>query len=350
MQGRKKNVSIKDIAASAGVSPSLVSFVLNGKQKQYRVSEQMSKKILDIARKMDYTPNGFAKSLRVGTNHTIGVVVSDISNMFFAEIVKNIEAAAEDRGYMAIFSSSDESADKLADLTRKMLAKEVDGLIVVPCNGSDDTVRMLVDRNIPTVLLDRYIPEIRTDYVCLDNRRAAYEATMHLIDRGYRKIGYVGYDANLTNMKCRLDGYLQALADSGRKSLAVTKFVDMESLDKSCEKAMSGIIDSGVDAILFATNTITIKCLYYMQERGIRIPDDLGIVCFDGESAFDFFYAPISYISQPLERMARKSVEILVEKIESKDCLLQQVEAEGALVRRASSERCAKTGAEADEQ
>jgi LacI family transcriptional regulator len=339
MDGRKKNVSIKDIAAAVGVSPALVSFVLNGKQKQYRVSDQMAEKILNTAREMDYTPNGFARSLRAGTSHTIGVVVSDISNTFFAEIVKNIETTAESLGYMALFASSDERSDKLAELTRKMLAKEVDGMIVVPCRGSEDTVRMLVDRKIPLVLLDRYIPEIRTDYVCLDNRRAAYEATVHLIEQGYERIGFVGYGPDLSNQRGRIEGYTQAMTDKGLKSSVITRYVDMDSFDKSCERAMAGMLENNVDAILFATNTITIKCLYYIQNRGIRIPDDLGIVCFDGESAFDFFYAPISYISQPLERMARKSVEILVEKMASKDCLMQQVEAEGALVKRASSGR-----------
>lgn len=339
MGGKKKGISIKDIAKAAGASPALVSFVLNGKQKQYRVSDTMAEKIRGIAKALDYKPNGFAKSLRDGTNHTIGVIVSDISNMFFADIVKNIETTAEEYGYMALFASSDERADKLADLTQKMLRKEVGGMIVVPCDGSEETIKMLHDRNVPLVLLDRYIPGIKTDYVSLNNRKASYEATEHLIRQGYKKIGFVGYGANLTNMKDRIDGYSQALADNGAKDSIIIKQVDMSTIDKSCEKAMNSLMEHNVDAILFATNTITIKCLYYIQSKGIHIPDDLGIVCFDGDSAFDFFYAPITYVSQPLERMARKAVEILIEHLESDDSLTQQVEAEGSLVKRASSRK-----------
>lgn len=339
MGDRRKGVSIKDIAKAAGASPALVSFVLNGKQKQYRVSDAMAEKIRQIAKELDYKPNGFAKSLRDGTAHTIGVIVSDISNQFFADIVKNIETTAEEYGYMALFASSDESADKLADLTQKMLGKEVDGMIVVPCDGSESTIKMLEDRRIPLVLIDRYIPDIKTDYVSLNNRKAAYEATEHLIKQGYRRIGFVGYGGNLTNMKGRIEGYTQAMADYGNKDSAIIKQVDMKTLDKSCEKAMNSLLDNNVDAIVFATNSITIKCLYYIQNKGIRIPDDLGIVCFDGDSAFDFFYAPVTYVSQPLERMARKAVEILIDRLESQDCLTQQVEADGTLVRRASSER-----------
>lgn len=339
MGDKKKSVSIKDIAKAAGASPALVSFVLNGKQKQYRVSDAMAEKIREVAKALDYKPNGFAKSLRDGTSHTIGVIVSDISNLFFADIVKNIETAAEEYGYMALFASSDESSDKLADLTEKMLRKEVDGMIVVPCDGSESTIKMLEDRNMPLVLLDRYIPGVKTDYVSLNNRKAAYEATEHLVRQGYRKIGFVGYGANLTNMKGRIEGYTQAMIDNGLKDSVIIRQVEMRTLDKSCEKAMNALMDSEVDAILFATNTITIKCLYYIQNKGIHIPDDLGIVCFDGESAFDFFYAPVTYVSQPLERMARKAVEILIEHLESKDGLTQQVEADGTLVKRASSER-----------
>ena len=339
MADKKKGISIKDIAKAAGASPALVSFVLNGKQKQYRVSDAMAEKIREIAKELDYKPNGFAKSLRDGTSHTIGVIVSDISNLFFADIVKNIETTAEEYGYMALFASSDERADKLADLTEKMLRKEVDGMIVVPCDGSESTIKMLEDRGVPLVLLDRYIPDVKTDYVSLNNRKAAYEATEHLIRQGYRRIGFVGYGSNLTNMKERVEGYSQAMTAHNEKDSIIIKQVEMDNLDKSCEKAMNSLIDNKVDAILFATNSITIKCLYYIQRKGIRIPDDLGIVCFDGESAFDFFYAPVTYVSQPLERMARKAVEILIEHLESNDCLTQQVEADGTLIKRASSER-----------
>lgn len=339
MADKKKGISIKDIAKAAGASPALVSFVLNGKQKQYRVSDAMAEKIREVAKELDYKPNGFAKSLRDGTSHTIGVIVSDISNLFFADIVKNIETTAEEYGYMALFASSDERADKLADLTEKMLRKEVDGMIVVPCDGSESTIKMLEDRGVPLVLLDRYIPDVKTDYVSLNNRKAAYEATEHLIRQGYRRIGFVGYGSNLTNMKERVEGYSQAMTAHNEKDSIIIKQVEMDNLDKSCEKAMNSLIDNKVDAILFATNSITIKCLYYIQRKGIRIPDDLGIVCFDGESAFDFFYAPVTYVSQPLERMARKAVEILIEHLESNDCLTQQVEADGTLIKRASSER-----------
>lgn len=341
---KKKGASIKDIAKEAGVSTSLVSFVLNGKQKQYRVNDQVADRIKEIAQRLDYKPNGFAKSLRDGTSHTIGVIVSDISNQFFAEIVRNIETTAEQYGYMALFASSDENASKASDLASKMLSKEVDGMILVPCEGSSDIIKMLTERNVPLVLLDRYIPDIHTDYVCLNNKQSGYEATSHLIKQGYKKISMISYGIDLTNMKERQEGYKAAMTDAGLKENICIKFVDVEinSLKKSCDKAMDALTDNGTEAIVFATNSIALTCLYYIQKKGIRIPDELGLVCFDGETAFDLFYAPLTYIKQPLERMAKKAVEILIEHIEAKDSLTQQVEAGGTLVERASSKRRGK--------
>lgn len=334
---KKKNISIKDIAKEAGVSPSLVSFVLNGKQKQYRVSDQMADKIRDVAKRMDYRPNGFAKSLRDGTSHTIGVIVSDIANPFFANMVKSIETTAEKSGYMALFASSDEKASKLADLTRKMLLKEVDGMILVPCEGSAATVKMLAGKGIPLVLLDRYIPDLRTNYVCLNNRKAAFDATGHLLKKGYKRISMVSYDLELSNMQDRIAGYKEAMTKAGLKNEISIKHVDLLSLEKSCEKAVYNIKESDSDAIIFATNSIAVQCLKHIRKLGIRIPDDLGVIGFDGGSEFDFFYAPLTYISQPIERMAKKSVEILLELIESNDGLTLQVEAEGSLIEQSST-------------
>lgn len=334
---RKKKISIKDIAKEAGVSPALVSFVLNGKQKQYRVSDAMADKINEVARRMDYKPNGFAKSLRDGTSHTIGVIVSDIANPFSANMVKNIETTAEEYGYMALFASSDEKSSKLADLTKKMLRKEVDGIILVPCEGSDATIQMLSRKGIPLVLLDRYIPGVRSNYVCLNNKKAAIDATEHLLKKGYRKICMIGYDLDLSNMKDRIAGYKEAMTEAGLKSEIHVKQVSMEYLDKSCEKAVNSIRETEADAIIFATNSIAVQSLKHIHKNHIRIPDDMGVICFDGGSEFDFFYAPLTYISQPIERMARKAVEILIEQIESYDGITQQVEAEGTLILQAST-------------
>lgn len=335
---RKKRVSIKDIALAAQASPSAVSFVLSGQQRIYRISNELAERIRRTAQELNYTPNGFARSLRKGTNHTIGVIVSDISNPFFADLVRNIEITAEGYGYMALFASSDEDASKTSLLVEEMLGKGVDGMILVPCDGSKPTIRLLEEKGVPFVLLDRYFPDLKTNYVALDNFHAGYNVTAHLIRQGYRKIAMVSYDTDLINIKAREDGYRQALNDADAGDPGIVHAVKMtDSLESGCRKAMQGILHSGADAILFATNSLTVQCLHFIKDNNIKIPDDLGLAGFDGGSVFDFFYAPLTYVDQPLEKMARKSVEVLIEVMESGQGMTQNIEMEATLVPRISS-------------
>ena len=133
-----KKVSLKDIAEAAGVSTALVSFVLNGKKKEYRVGEETAKRILKIAQEMNYQPNIAAKSLRSGRTKTIGVVVSDISNPFFSQLARILEDEATKRGYTVLFGSSDEDTEKMDRVVSNLIIKGVDGLIIVPCENSEN--------------------------------------------------------------------------------------------------------------------------------------------------------------------------------------------------------------------
>lgn len=328
---RTKRASIKDVAREAGVSPTLVSFVLNGKQKQYRVSDQVANKIREVAKRMDYKPNGFAKSLREGTSNTIGVIVSDIANPFFANIVKNIETVAEEKGYMALFASSDENAERLSNLLGKMLYKEVEGVIVVPCEGSEDTVRTLVDKRIPTVLLDRYIPGVRTNYVGLDNRKAGYDATEELINKGHKKIRLICYDFKLSNMRGRIEGYKEAMTNYGLSDEIKVHYVNLTTLEKSGAKTIEKVLSDGCESIICATNSITAMCLRHLQKMKINVPGDVTVVGFDGGNEFDFYNSPISFMTQPSEVIAKKSVDILINQLQANEGFITQIEIEGSM-------------------
>lgn len=337
MVKKKKNITLKDIASKAGVSTSLVSFVLNGKQKRYRVNQEVAERIKRIAQELDYKPNDHAKGQKNNISRTIGVIVPQISNHFFSKIVQAIEYYTEKYNYLAIFASSEEKAEKMELQIDRMLKKQVDGLILVPCEGSEDTIQTLVDRDVPIVLIDRYFPDIRTHYVSLNNEASAYKATVHLITQGFSKVVFIGYDMNLSHMKSRIKGYTQAMTDYNFTNNIRVKYVNNSTEASNYGKVLKSVIDSGADSILFATNTIAINSLYYLQRNSIRIPEQLGLVGFDSDTAFDFFYAPLTCIKQPIEQMAEKATAILLEHINSKAHLLHQVEAEGTLIVRASS-------------
>lgn len=330
-----KRVSLKDIAQRAGVSTALVSFVLNGKGRKYRVSEQTEKHIFNVAREMNYHPNMAAKSLRSGKTDIIGVVVPDITNAFFSQMARFIEDCSAKLGYTVFFGSSDEDAQKLSTLIGGLINKGVDGLIVVPTEHSEKTLADLAETDIPVVLLDRLVDGMSG--VVLNNFKAAFMATEHLIDSGFTSIGMVAYDTSLSHMKERIRGYKHAMADHGLKEVVNVGYLKSNNLAKSILKTLPKMIESGSDALLFATNTIAINCMRYLVKADVRIPDQLAIACFDDSEAFDFFYSPLTYVKQPVAVMAQKTVEALAEAIESDNRTQQVVAIDAELIVRASS-------------
>ena len=332
MNTSKKHASLKDIANYVGVSTSLVSFVLNGKARQHRVSDEMVRKIKDAAEKLNYQPNIFAKSLREGKSRVIGVVLSDISNPFFSSIARCLENEAGKYGYSVLFSSSDENRERSESQIAHLINRGVDGLILVPCEHSESTVKAVLETGKPLVLIDRYFPQVQTNYVCLNNKEMSCLATDHLLASGYNHPGIIAYDTTLQHMQDRINGYRQAMRGAGKDDLQSVIRIKEFNLRASISGAIDKILSEGVDSIVFATNNITIESLMVIKEKGIDIPEKLGIIGFDGGSAFDLFPVPISYIQQPVSLMAQKAMEIIMDEIMLGQKLTQHIEVQGSLV------------------
>lgn len=209
-----KKVSLKDIAQKAGVSTTLVSYVLNN-QKENRINKDTARRIREAARQLNYRTNEIAKSLKTKKTYTIGLIVADISSPFSSGLARIIEDEADKHCYTVIFGSSDENAQKSGKLIDTLLNRQVDGLILLPPAHSEQQIRELRQQGIPFVLLDRYFPSIRTSYVILDNYQAAYDAVQHLVDTGRKRIGMIGYDTELVHLLDRRRGYQAALKDNG---------------------------------------------------------------------------------------------------------------------------------------
>ena len=326
-----KKISLKDVAEAAGVSTALVSFVLNGKRKEYRVGEETAQRILKIANDMNYQPNLAAKSLRSGKTKTIGLVVSDISNPFFSQLARVLEDEAAKQNYTVLFGSSDENKDKMNSLVGNLINKGVDGLIIVPCEGSERIIASLVYDNVPIVLFDRYFSDINVSYVALNNFNASYVLTKHLLEVGYNAPCMVAYDVDLIHMKERVRGYKKAMGDVGKKNFINVVCLKQNAPRKSADRLLPKMVDAGVDAFLFATNMISLACLYTIKDMGKGIVGKIGLAGFDGNPAFDFFNVPISYIRQPIDILAQKALEILIDSMANGNTV-QSVLAEGELV------------------
>lgn len=334
----KKKVSLKDIAEKVGVSTATVSYALS-KDKESKVSQKMAARIKKVAKEMNYYPNQIAKSLKMGKTFTLGLIVADISNPFFSHIARIVEDQATKQNYTVVFGSSYERADKAWDLLQFLANRQVDGFILAPTEDSEEQIKYLQNQKIPFVLIDRYFPELKTNYVAIDNHQAAYNAVERLITTGHQAIGMIGYLSALHHMKDRINGYKEAMNDNGLLIkpdwLHEINFFDIQ---RGVRQAIDQMLQSAtpVKAIFFATNTLAVTGLKYIDELSLQVPSDLAIISFDQGEAFDFYYCPLTYVKQPLDELAENAVKILVNQIDNPNAVPQQVCLDAELVIRKS--------------
>lgn len=337
-----RKTSIKDIARRLHVSIALVSYVLNGKEKQARVGEEIAEKIRKTAAEMNYQPNMIARSLKSGKTHTIGLIVADISNPFFAAIARIIEDEAQQYNYTVLFGSSDENKNKSANLINILSNRQVDGFIIAAAENTEEQLQSLEKQNIPFVLIDRYFNGITANSIQTDNYQAAFEAITHLIETGYRKIAMASYDTGLQHMEDRRRGYSDALKKKRIKANpALSGRIRFDEIEEDMEQFIESVltVKQKADAIFFATNTLALTGLKTLTHYNIKVPDELGIIAFDENIAFDFFHAPLTYISQPAEDMGREAVKLLIENIDHPQQKKKTVYIDAPLVVRKSTAR-----------
>jgi len=331
-----KKVSLKDIAEKVGVSTALVSYVINGLEKEKRVGKEIVEKIKQAAKELNYQPNQIARSLRSGTTHTIGLIVADISNPFFGQLARVIEDEAAKFNYTVVFGSSDESCIKSASLMETLVNRQVDGLIITPTEGCADHINSLIQNEMPLVLMDRFFPELQANHVVLNNYMATYSAVNHFLSKGHRSINMIAYNSPLIHMQERIRGFKEAMKDNGLVEEAKVKEIRYNHIKYDMEQIIGDIVkERKTNALLFATNALSINGLYAVKKYNVKIPEELAIIGFDGHEAFDFFQPPLTYIEQPLEEMGKESVRILLEQINGSKKAVH-VELKHKLIERAS--------------
>ena len=314
----KRKVSLKDIAQQVGVSTALVSYVLNGQEKEKRVGEEIAVKIRKAAKELNYQPNQLAKSLKSGKTHTIGLIVADIANPFSANMARIIEDEAKQHKYNVVFGSSDENAEKAWDLMKVLLNRQIDGFIIAPTEHAEEQVRYLQEHHIPFVLIDRYFPGVPANYVALDNFKAAYEGVEHLIKKGYKRIGMINYRSGLHHLQERTRAYHQALQDYNLPADdSWCREVNEDILKEDMDQHLQALLLTGqpVEALFLASNKIAINGLKFINEHKLRVPEDVAVIGFDETDAYDLFYRPVTHIRQPMAEIGRKAVQALLQLI-----------------------------------
>lgn len=307
-----KQLSIKDIARLAGVVPSTVSFVINGKEKEMRISEEMAKKIRKIIKETGYVPNRSAASLRTGKTHVIGLIVEDISNRFFASLAKAIEDIAYQVGYRLVYCSTENDDKKGTELIR-MLHKQVDGFIVTPTTGMKEEMIKLKKAKKPVVLLDRYFTDVDIPSVLVDNKKGIQSGVELLAGKGYQKIAFIITALEQMQMKDRLNAFKESAKAHELLFPELILELPFAAEEDAYEKGIKEFLTQHhhVDAIFFATNYLAIQGLKVLQELKWKIPSRVGVLSFDDHEIFKLYTPAITSISQPIAAIAREGIENL---------------------------------------
>jgi len=312
-----KRISMKDIANKVGVSIALVSYVMNGQEKKKRVGAEIVKKIRQAAEDLNYQPNQIARSLRIGSTKTIGLIVADIANPFFGHLARIIEDEASNFGYTVVFGSSDEDDFKSEALINTLLNRQVDGFIIVPAENTINQMRNLIKKKFPVVFLDRYFPEINASYIVLDNYQATFEASAHLFKKGYRQICLIAYKSSLIHMQERIRGYKEAMSAFGIMDNCCVKEIRFDQSQKDMENVFDEMIveEKKTDAFIFATNALSVSGLICAKKNNIAVPRDVAFIGFDGGDCFDLYHSPLTYVKQPMEEMGKEAFRVLLDLI-----------------------------------
>lgn len=335
-----KRLSIGDIAAELNISKTTISFILNGKAKEKRISNGLAERVMKHVEQRDYKPNQLAKSLSTGKTMMIGLMVENISDYFFAQVAYHIEELAYRNGYRIIYCSTDNDLQKTQELIRMFRERHVDGYIITAPAGLGKDVQDLMNDGLPVVLFDRYLKGVDTSYVILDNYKASYDAAKYLTGQGFKNIAFVELDSDQSQMHDRREGYLQAIADAHLAPL-IKKIPFTSDFDQKVKELVKFIRkNEGVDAIFFATNYLAFSGIKALNQLKMRTPENVAVVAFDDHEVFNIYSPTITAVAQPIKKLAQQSINALLKMLDAKASpqTLEKIEVAAKLIIRDSTQ------------
>lgn len=314
----KKRLSLKDIAKKLNVSVTTVSFVLNGKGKEKKISDEVIKRVQDYVEEINYRPNPVAQSLRTGKTKILVFMVEDISNQFFSRIARIIEDIAYERGYKVIFCSNENDDKRSLELIDLFYERQVDGFIIIPSPGIKKRVEIL-QQNVPVILFDRFFEDLQSNYVVINNEKSAHEATEHLIERDFKNIGLVTIASKQMQMAGRKDGFQKAIFEANIKE-NILEIPFSSATKEEGRKEIRKYLESNndLDALFFATNYLTQLGLEVLRDHFPNKINEIGILTFDDNELFRIYSPSISAVAQPLDEIGEELMRIMFELLDMK--------------------------------
>jgi len=313
---KRKSVTIKDVAKLAGVSTTTVSYVIN---KTGFLTEQTRARVLKAINELDYRPNIVARSLRSKKTGTVGLILCDLMNPFFAEVLQGIETYLGKKRYNIIVTDTDYNIDKEKQSIEMFYSKRVDGVIFVPGGDNDEHLRFLTEQDIPVVLLDKRVESLNVDVVLVNNVEGSKQLIEHLISLGHERIGIITGPLNSTTGKERLEGYLKALRNhSIPEDRDLIKIGDFKKQSGYLLTLELFSLASPPTVIFACNNLLGLGAMEALKEREIRIPEEIGLVIFDDLPWFKYVDPPLTVVAQPSFRLGETAAQLLVNQIRKK--------------------------------
>ncbi|HRG02379.1 MAG TPA: LacI family DNA-binding transcriptional regulator [Bacteroidia bacterium] len=318
-----KKTLLEDIAKELNVSKTLVSMVINGKGDAYGISKKTQEKVLAKAGEMEYTPNVFARALRTGKSHLIALLVADISNPFYSNIAKHVEKELATKGYNLMICSTDENVEREEKLISLFAEQHmIDGLIIATTNTSGEYFKKERLRNFPIVFIDRYLPDIESNYVVANNYQGSYELTELLVKKGCKNILALNITpSHISSLTERVKGYKDALKkhDIAFKDENLVE-ISFDNIQNDVRTQLTKRLKQGkIDAIYTLNNHIATACLNVFNEMGFDAKKE-GVLfaSFDDISLFDFVKPSVISVSQPVENIGIEAANLALHLIDSK--------------------------------
>ncbi|OEU71672.1 MAG: LacI family transcriptional regulator [Desulfovibrio sp. S3730MH75] len=313
-------LTLKDLARKLGISASTVSRALHDHPD---ISKKTKKLAIDAAEKYGYQPNPIAQSLKKKRSNIIGVIVPEIRHNFFATVISGIEEVTYEAGYIIMVCQSNESLNREIANTKALTANRVAGLLMAISleTTTCDHMKNVIKQGIPLVQFDRVVDELETGKVCIDDFRAAYEATSHLIDCGYKRIGFLAGREGISLNLLRFNGYFEALKNHG-----ATYYPELNINIGGCrgKNGRYGAdeylkMDNPPDAVLAINDPVAVGAFCRCREAGLRIPEDIAFAGFSGSPESALIEPALTTISQPAFEMGKTAASLLLKQLDSKD-------------------------------
>ena len=304
-------VTLKELAEKIGVSRTTVSRVMSGNAEKYRISEKTVKKVKAAAEHYGLMPNQVALNLRLQKTDTIGLLIPDIANPFFANLAQGVEEELRAHGKMLLLCNSNENTDLEAETLTNIVRRQIDGLLVAPVGLSGDHFKALSGK--PIVFIDRYFHDLDIPHVSTDNHAGAYKATRYLLDRGHERIACIqGLRATVSNQD-RVKGYEQALNEKG---LNPKTLGDGFTIENGYQSTLE-VLDKAErpTAIFTLNNLIAVGALQALREKNIKVPEEVSLISFDEQPYFALTSPPVTTIRQPVKQIAKEAVQKLLVRL-----------------------------------